>query len=317
MKTWAGIAAVMLMLAGCSGPAASGGDNNHVVPAEPRQPVENTTKTAVPQPSPSAEVTASAEVLKPEALKEHFGFADEAGKYILLTGTEEGQEETLSPLNRAIGKDGQELHVSFVKWQPGSGDSNGRDMANNFAHVPGYLFQVEEGSATADETYYLADAKDFNTRSLLEVKPVDPEHSKETAADDVKKAIAEAKKREIQYIGKIADFSPGGQLYAVQFVRQKQDMLFSLVLQEGDSFVFMDYPAVIENGNEYSVWRVDDGGEITADMFSVLFAARTRDGVLLGINWWGAEGVNTFFLNQQGHRFKELDIQYGRYTSPL
>ncbi|MNF16023.1 hypothetical protein D3C80_2188730 [compost metagenome] len=52
-------------------------------------------------------------------------------------------------------------------------------------------------------------------------------------------------------------------------------------------------------------------------MFSLLFAARTADRLLIGINWLGAEGINSFFLAQRGESFKELDIQYSRYTSPM
>ncbi|MNC03441.1 hypothetical protein D3C75_508480 [compost metagenome] len=93
-------------------------------------------------------------------------------------------------------------------------------------------------------------------------------------------------------------------------------MLFSLVLEDKVGLTFMDYPAVIQ-GDEYSVWRVDDGGEVIPEMFSILFAAETAEGSLLGMEWWGAEGVNTFFLKKEGDVFKEMDIQYGRYTSPL
>ncbi|MNI97403.1 hypothetical protein D3C73_1560490 [compost metagenome] len=93
-------------------------------------------------------------------------------------------------------------------------------------------------------------------------------------------------------------------------------MLFSLVLREGNELSFMDYPAEIKD-DAYSVWRVDDGGEVTPDMFSLLFAAKTANGLALGLEWWGAEGVNSFFLLQQGAGIKEMDIQYGRYTSPI
>lgn len=318
MKTWAGVAVIAVMLAGCTGPETSEGGSGYAVPVTTQQPGGTITQTAAPEPLPSIETTETEEVLNPDALKEHFGFADEEGKHILVTGMEEGQDEVLASLNQAIGNYGQVLNISFVKWQPGSDESNGREMSNNFANLSGYLFKVENGSAAPDASYYLADAKDFHSKSLLEVKPAHPETSAaQTVQEDVQKAITTAKKREIQYIGKVADLQSVGELYAVQFVRQEQDMLFSLVLREGDSLAFMDYPAVIGNGNEYSVWRVDDGGEITADMFSVLFAARKSDGILLGINWWGPEGVNTFFLDQQGSGFKELEVQYGRYTSPI
>lgn len=114
----------------------------------------------------------------------------------------------------------------------------------------------------------------------------------------------------------LADLSEDRQLYLVQFNRLDQDMLFSIVLTDKDELTFMDYPAVIQ-GDEYSVWRVDDGGEVLPEMFSILFAAETINGPLLGLNWWGSEGVNTFFLNKDGETFKEMDIHYGRYTSPL
>lgn len=93
-------------------------------------------------------------------------------------------------------------------------------------------------------------------------------------------------------------------------------MLFSLVVEDGGKLKFVDYPAVVQE-DEYSVWRVDDGGEVMPEMFSLLFAAETTDGLLLGLNWWGAEGINSFFLSRKGDAFKELDIQYSRYTSPL
>lgn len=46
-------------------------------------------------------------------------------------------------------------------------------------------------------------------------------------------------------------------------------MLFSLVLEDKVGLTFMDYPAVIQ-GDEFSVWRVDDGGEVIPEMFSIL-----------------------------------------------
>ncbi|MNI69843.1 hypothetical protein D3C73_1256150 [compost metagenome] len=56
---------------------------------------------------------------------------------------------------------------------------------------------------------------------------------------------------------------------------------------------------------------------MTPGMFSLLFAARTANGVALGVNWRGAEGVNSFVLLQQNAGFKEMGIEYSRYTSPL
>ncbi|KAI7253430.1 hypothetical protein KC345_g11374, partial [Hortaea werneckii] len=210
----------------------------------------------------------------------------------------------------------QVLTVKFEKWQAGSDNSNGRELANNIANLPGYLYTVENGAAEPDETYYLADSAIFPPDSLLKVQPAGAETQPLAAGDPVRKSIAAAKQREIQSAWKLAGLSPERELYLVQFVRQDKDMLFSLVLWEDGKLSFKDYPAVIQN-DEYSVWRIDDGGEVSPQMFSLLFAAQSADGLLLGLNWWGAEGVNSFFLSQTGNAFKELDIQYGRYTSPM
>ncbi|MFF2907300.1 hypothetical protein [Paenibacillus sp. NPDC057934] len=327
MKKYAGMtvtAVLTIILAGCSvvnhtGNTQSGGNAAQQASSSPAGPaaVETASPEPVAEASPTAENAEAAEVLDTGKLSENFGFADAEGKQILVTAQEEGQDKALSLLDRAIGNNGQVLTVNFVKWQPGSEDGTGREMAHNFAHLPGYLFTVEEESAFPDATYYLTTEADFNAKSLLDVKPANEDLAHPpVVGEDVQKAIAAVRKREIQSIGKIADLSPDRELYVVQFVRQDKDMLFSLVLKEGESLAFMDYPAVAQD-DDYSVWRVDDGGEVTPEMFSVLFAAQKADGVLLGINWWGAEGVNTFFLDQHAATFKELDIQYGRYTSPL
>lgn len=222
----------------------------------------------------------------------------------------------MESLNTAIGNGGQVLAVKFEKQQTGSEDSNGRELANNFANLSGYLYTVESGAAKADETYYLVDSSSFPPAALVDLQPADPAAPQLAAGDPVRKSIAAVKHRELQSAWKLADLAPDRELYLVQFTRQDKDMLFSLVLNENGKLSFIDYPAVIEN-DEYSVWRVDDGGEMRPEMFSLLFAAQSADGLLLGLNWWGAEGVNSFFLLQQGNTFKELEIQYGRYTSPI
>jgi hypothetical protein len=288
---------IVLLLAGCSG-------------------------SNKPTPSPSAEPTPTASMQQPaayleaEKLKANFGFADESGKSILVTGQEKGLDAQMQQLNEAIGDHGQVLKVKLNKWQEGTENSNGREMAHNFVNLPGYLYTVEEGNATPDETYYLTDQAEFNANALISVKPTEVKQASLNVAESVRQNIVSAKNREVEHIWKLADLSGDRQLYLVQFIRQDQDMLFSLVLEDKAGLTFMDYPAVIQR-DEFSVWRVDDGGEVIPEMFSILFAAETAEGPLLAMEWWGAEGVNTFFLKKEGNVFKEMDIQYGRYTSPL
>ncbi|MCL6605468.1 MAG: hypothetical protein K6T94_21600 [Paenibacillus sp.] len=310
---------VLLLIAGCS---SQGKDSSADPQSSP--PIQTEGNNVSPSPTSSIAPTESSvptqspetvAYLDKEKLKAIFGFSDKEGKYLLVTGQNEGEEKVMASLNRAIGENGSVLAVKFVKWQKGSEQSNGRDTAQNFVNVPGYLFLLEEGSVVPNQTYYLADQAEFNLKSLLSIQPANENNGSAKVGEGVKAEITAAQQREIEQIWKLADISGKGELYLVQFVKQDKDMLFSFVLKEDKRLTFMNYPAVLQD--EYSVWRVDDGGKVSPEMFSILFAAETVKGMVLGINWWGAEGVNTFLLEQVGDTFKEMDIEYSRYTSPV
>ncbi|MEK3904043.1 hypothetical protein [Paenibacillus sp. FSL R7-0179] len=317
-------AAIVISLTGCartnskdaaSSAAASAGPSAGS-PSPAAQPTDSP-PSAVPSASPSATASpAPAAFLDPAKLQPVFGFASETGSHIIVTREEEGAGEQMKSLNTAIGNGGQVLAVKLEKWQTGNENNNGRELANNIPNMSGYLFKVEGDAAKRDETYVLVDSAVFPQAALLELQPADPAGPQLAADDPLRKSIAAAKGRKIQSAWKLAGLGPDRQLYLVQFVRQDKDMLFSLVLEEDGKLSFKDYPAKITD-NEYSVWRVDDGGEVNPQMFSLLLAAHSADGLLLGLNWWGAEGVNSFFLKQEGNGFTELAIEYGRYTSPL
>lgn len=296
---------VLLMLVGCSGPNT----NTAVVDPTP-------VRTVVPASTPPPTVELSSAYLETGHLGATFGFSDGDGKHLLVTGQDEGKQQEMALLNKAIGNNGQVLDVKFEKWQAGNEKNNGRELALNFTNLPGYLFTLEAGSAVPDETYYVVDAADFNLQSLLPVKPAGVNQESATAEDSVRSSIAEAKGREVLHLWKLADVSVEQELYLVQFVKQDVNMLFSFVLKDSKGLVFADYPAVLQDDGN-SVWRVDDGGEVTPEMFSLLFAAQTANGLVLGLEWWGAEGINTLFLHKDGISFKEMDIQYSRYTSPI
>lgn len=312
---------IVFMLAGCSTDSSK---SNNVTLSEPTPEQSEEVTQATPTSSPNAELAPTATIkqveaeahLDPTKLKANFGFADEAGQNLLINGLEQGMEQEFKHLNIAIGDKGNVLKVIFNKWQAGNDKSNGREMAHNFANLTGYLYTVVDGQATPDETYYLADEADFNVHSLLPIQPIQIKEESTSIEDSVRQSIKAAKNREIHKIWKLADVSTDHELYLVQFARLDQDMLFSLIWKDRDELTFMDYPAEIQ-GDGQSVWRVDDAGEVTSEMFSVLFVAQTNEGPLLGMNWWGAEGVNTFFLKKEGASFKEMDIRYGRYTSPI
>ncbi|KGE16572.1 hypothetical protein [Paenibacillus wynnii] len=314
MYKFTGIALILLLLLGCSD-SGKNPNNNEQSPL----PSPNAgSASASPELSASPEPTSSEQTevyLDKGKLKAIFGFTDGEGKQLLVTGQNEGEEKLMVQLNSAIGENGNVLSIDFVKKQTVNELNNGRDTAQNFNNLDGYLFTIEEGKAAPDQTYYLVDRADFNTKSLLTIHSLNADEGSTEVEASVKKEITAAQQRDIEEIWKFADIPDKGQLFLVQFLKQEKNMLFSFVLIEGDQLTFMNYPATTEE--EYSVWRVDDGGKISPDMFSILFAAETSAGMVLGLHWLGAEGVNSFLLEQVGDSFKEMGIEYSRYTSPL
>ncbi|WP_341278572.1 hypothetical protein [Paenibacillus sp. FSL H8-0537] len=239
-----------------------------------------------------------------------FGFADEAGKQ-LLVGPTEGGGGQWPGFNLAVGHNGQLLKIKYKTEQTATEADNGRQTAQNFANQQGQLFEVVEGKAEPNETYFLIDDQSVKPEMLLSITG----KRSGQAADEVLAAIAKSKNRSVEKLWPLEEIGDeGNTLYLVQFERQGKDMLASLALQTADGFVFQDYPAEF---NESSTWRVDDGGEVIPEMFSFLFAAKTADGIVLGVKWMGAEGENVSFLSEKDGKFSELDLSYGRYMSPV
>lgn len=242
-----------------------------------------------------------------------FGFADETGKYILTVAgdmTAEDNQVSKQQLNQAIGENSDVLTIRYVKHQSGNDQDNGRQSARNFNNLEGELFEIIEGMATPDASYYLINGNEFITESLIAIHPVEPQDPAAT----IKDGIMTAKDRTIANSWQIAALETGEQIFLVQFERQEDQMLASLVMKQDEKWVFMDYPATY---NESSTWRVDDGGEISPDMFSFLFAAHSDKKITLGVKWLGAEGENITMLQQSGERFVQTGMISNRYLSPL
>ena len=63
-----------------------------------------------------------------------------------------------------------------------------------------------------------------------------------------------------------------------------------------------DYPAEYR-GPGADVWRVDDGGVLSAEWFHVVFALRRGSTYTLGIDWVGSEGSNLAVLVSDADAF--------------
>ncbi|MNJ58995.1 hypothetical protein D3C77_546560 [compost metagenome] len=129
-----------------------------------------------------------------------------------------------------------------------------------------------------------------------------------------KSEMTKLKKRTVKNIYPLENVKDVGKLYLVEFTAKGKNMLASLALRTSNGWICMDYPAKFSNN---SAWRVDDGGTMTPDMFSFTFAARTEQGLIIGIQWMGAEGESTSFLEFKKGKVTQLDIDYSRYMMPV
>jgi predicted RND superfamily exporter protein len=238
-----------------------------------------------------------------------FGFTNETGKLIISIETDEMKKD-IDSVNKAIGENGNILSIKYVKSQLRNDNDNGRQTYGNFDNLEGDIFEVVEGKANIDETYYLVSDKEFNIRSILASQDGD-----QTEIDDESKIeIERTKNRKIQSSWEIGKINSDIKIYLILFERQNDDMLASIIMKTTSKIAYIDYPAKYDEG---STWRAEDCGEIAPWMFSILFAAKAEDGIIIGIKWFAPEGESTYLLKENGNVLEELDIGTGRYMVPI
>ncbi len=100
----------------------------------------------------------------------------------------------------------------------------------------------------------------------------------------------------------------------VEFSRWLSRALASLVVVDGERRIYVDYPAEFR-GPGADLWRANDGGEVHAEGFDVLFLLKRGQEYLLGLDWRSAEGSALTVLTSEGDAFKEL-LRDFRYPVP-
>ena len=81
----------------------------------------------------------------------------------------------------------------------------------------------------------------------------------------------------------------GIHIAVIEFSRHLTQALASLVVIDGERRIYVDYPATFKGPGD-DLWRVDDGGNIHAEGFEVVFLLKRGTTYVLAIDWAGAEG---------------------------
>ena len=237
-----------------------------------------------------------------------FAFPDEQGTRLLST-TDIAKPEMLQV---AACSGGEQVPVRFERRQVEGPDSTGRQWPGNFAHTAGAVFRVAKGSISADATCLLAEESFFAGASLITLaRP--PEGARCSKAEYP--TFQADKGRPVVGCWPIAH-SGATRVAIIEFSRRLSQALASLVVVDGERRMYVDYPADFK-GPGADLWRVDDGGEIHADRFDVVFLFRRGSTYFLAVDWAGTEGkALSLHVSDDASQFREV-VSDSWYRSPL
>lgn len=216
-------------------------------------------------------------------------------------------------LSAAVCTGGQQVPIQFERRQVEGRISNGRQTPQNFANVAGAVFRIAGGNVGADATCLLADvsfvagATSFPLQRPLQNARCSTAQYPEFQAD---------KGRPVVGCWPIAGSVGGIQIAVIEFSRHLTQALASLVVIDGGRRIYVDYPATFKGPGD-DLWRTDDGGNIHAEGFDVVFLLKRGSTYLLAVDWRGAEGsALSLHIAEGSGQFKEL-VSDSWYRSPI
>ena len=239
-----------------------------------------------------------------------FAFPNEQGTRLLVTG------EIAKPeiFRTALCAGGQQVSVQFERKQAEGRNTTSRQAPQNFAQTAGAVFQIIGGGAiSADATCVLAEESFVAGATVVPLTrpPSDARCSKATYPQ-----IQVDKSRPVVGCWPIASSASGIQVAVIEFSRHLTQALASLIVIDGERRMYVDYPATFKGPGD-DLWRVDDGGNIHAEGFGVVFLLKRGTTYVLAIDWAGAEGnALSLHVAEAGGQFKEM-ITDSWYRSPL
>jgi hypothetical protein len=238
-----------------------------------------------------------------------FAFPDAAGTR-LLAAADISKPELLQ--TALCGGDWR-LAVRFERRQAESADSNHRQAPHNFVNTAGSVFRILGGKVDPAATCFLA-VDSFVAGTTPAPLTRAPEQSR--CARDLYPHFESAKSRPVVGCWPIAHSASGVRVVLIEFARRLRYALASLALVDRDKRMYMDYPADF-TGPGADLWRVDDGGEIHAEDFEIVFLMRRGSSYVMAVAWSGAEGLSLSLVTAEGGSDFRQVISDSWYRAPL
>ena len=231
-----------------------------------------------------------------------FGFADSSGRFLLANKINLNSKNSYY----TVISSGKIFKLDFVEEREEKEESTGRQTASNFKNSGGFLLKSPFIKLDQDKTYLIADSNYLSQHTRLSIEPV----SYTPLTSNNIEQIEKVKGKQIKSSWQIGKTDDGITLTLVLFQPGKDTALASLILMKNGLTIFEDYPGSLKD--EYSVWRVDDGGEFDPQAINVIALFYSSDGYKIARTWSGEEGENSVFLVQKGNDFKPV-VEYYRY----
>jgi hypothetical protein len=216
-------------------------------------------------------------------------------------------------LKTALCVGGERFPARFERRQEEK-ENNGRQSADNFDKLPGYIFSLPGkapgplGTCFLGSDPFLASAKVLPLTQTTGPGRCTPSHRRQ---------FAKLRGREVAHCWPMGDVSPEKGLVLIQFAHRGQSALASLVLVDRERTLFADFPAEYRGKGE-DVWRVSDGGKLSPEGMQVVFLIQQNDSsYALGISWLAEEGESvSLFVSGPRDSFTQV-IQDAWYQAPV
>jgi hypothetical protein len=232
-----------------------------------------------------------------------FALPDQSGARLIATAGISHAEG----IRKALCSDGSRVRVRFDHRQIERKDNNGRQSPAQFDKLAGEVFRVVGATVERAASCFLVGNGWLSEATIY---PLRAPEERAGCGDGVEARLAKANGRAVTGCFPLKRFGKEGQIVLAEFARAGKRALASVVVVDREHLWFGDYPAEFRGPGE-DLWRVDDGGELSAEGFQIIFVAQRGNRQALGVSWAGTEGRSlTLFLSGKGNGFDRVVEDY-------
>jgi hypothetical protein len=241
----------------------------------------------------------------PRATAEHgaFGLPDESGTRLIAVAA----MPDAARVRTALCSDGSRVEVRFERRQAGLPDDDGRQVPARFNRMAGDVFRVVRGKVAVSASCFLV-GNGWTTG--VAVLPMRETGSHGACEGGVEARLAASRGRAVVRCFSLGRLEGERRVVLAEFARVGKDALASVVLMDGERVLGGDYPADFRGDGE-DLWRVDDGGVLSAEGFQVVFVVRRGDRYMMGVSWAASEGRSlAVFVSDRENGFRRVIEDY-------